>query len=269
MTKHAWPVLNDTHVQSLLMLAHAAGKAILAHHPGQVVVHDKADDSPVTQADVDAHRLLSKGLAGLFPDWPVVSEEGDANLWRQQSRAERFWLIDPLDGTRGFLDGSGQFAVNIALIEHAKPIFGLIHAPHQERTWWAQTGQGCFVMNEEGHSTQLDKPTKSPAPIRVAISRHHHQPETLKLIEHLGGFEATACGASLKFGRMVEGALDVYPRAGQTGYWDIAAGQCLLETLGGHVMKLDGSPLSYPPSETMLNPHFYAYMHDEHAPQHL
>lgn len=267
MSERTPPLLNATQVQSLLMLATAAGNAILTHHPNQLAVRAKADDSPVTQADEDAHRILNQGLQGLFPDWPVVSEEGDAQQWLRQSQAEHYWLIDPLDGTRGFLDGSGQFAVNVALIHQAKPVFGLIHAPHLARTWWAQQGQGCFVLDDEGQSTQLHKPTSPQTPIRVAISRHHHKPETLKLIAHLGDFEAAPCGASLKFGRMVEGELDVYPRAGETGYWDIAAGQCLVETLGGHVLGLDGQPLSYPPSDTMLNPHFYAHMHDEHAPQ--
>jgi len=250
-------------LEGVIKLAHAAGDAILPFWRAGVEVTAKADDSPVTAADLAAHHILLDGLTALDPSIPVLSEE-DANI-AQSVRAgwTRWWLVDPLDGTKEFISGSEEFTVNIALIEQGCVVFGVVSMPTSGRCYYGGAGLGAW--RADGDAVMPISVRNSPPAgeaLTVVASRRHSSPEQERLLaglsEHLGELKLVSVGSSLKFCLLAEGAADCYPRLAPTSQWDTAAAQGVLEGAGGVVLQLDGEPFSYPARASLLNESFLA-----------
>ena len=244
--------------EGIIAIAREAAGAILAVYDGAFAVEHKADASPLTAADLAAHRCIVEGLERLSPEIPILSEESAEDvpaMVRRQWR--RLWLVDPLDGTREFVKRNGEFTVNIALIDDGVPVLAVVQAPVTGALWHAQHGRGAF--RREGNS-DIALQTRRPAraPLRVAASRSHRDPRSELVMQRIGDCEPAALGSSLKFCALAEGGMDVYPRFGATSEWDTAAGQCVLEAAGGVVIDPRGGALRYNQRDTILNGDFLA-----------
>lgn len=261
--------LTSKQIDQVIEIAQEAGSAIMRVYAdmqtqeagkgtGQALASHKGDGSPLTKADLLAHQIIARRLAALTPDIPVVSEEDEASQ-RHRLPTGRFWLIDPLDGTKEFLAHNDEFTVNIALVQDGTAVFGVVLAPALGQTYWGSAGNGAFrAMNQHIASLQVSPPQeRCPAPLRVVASKSHMNAETVAFIHRLGPHELIQAGSSLKFCRVAEGKADVYPRLGPTCEWDTAAAQAVVEAAGGCVLDLDGAPLRYGKPE-LLNPHFVA-----------
>lgn len=249
--------LNPELREACVALARAAGVAILDIYRQDFDVEAKADDSPLTAADMASHHLIVDGLRALAPGIPVLSEEDAGIPWDERRRWPRHWLVDPLDGTREFVKKNGEFTVNIALIAGGVPVLGVVYAPVFDYLMHAERGVGAFLRDGEG-DIALSTRRPATAPLRVAASRSHLDARTAALLERMGEIERLGLGSSLKFCRIAESRADVYPRFGPTSEWDTAAAQCVLEAAGGAVLGLDGAPLRYNTKDSLLNPDFLA-----------
>ena len=247
----------EERLQAVLVLARQAGAAIMQLYTGDdkrwEVTH-KADNSLLTQADLAAHLVLVAGLQQLTPDIPVVSEEDVASQQVRHSSA-RFWLIDPLDGTKEFVARNGEFTVNIALIEQGRPVLGVVFAPALDAAYMGGSGMGAF-RELQGVRTPIHVASAGNV-VRVVASKSHLNTETEQFIARLGVHELVQAGSSLKFCRVAEGSADIYPRLAPTCEWDTAAAQAVLEAAGGVVTDLQGAPLVYGKAD-VLNPSFIA-----------
>ncbi|MDE2257067.1 MAG: 3'(2'),5'-bisphosphate nucleotidase CysQ [Xanthomonadaceae bacterium] len=238
-------------------LARAAGDAIMRIYVGEFAVERKHDDSPLTAADLAAHRAILAGLQALAPDIPVLSEESaEQAQWNERRRWQRYFLVDPLDGTREFVKRNGEFTVNIALIEDHAPVLGVVHAPALDETCWAWSGGGAHFATKS-QSGQL-RTRAAATPLVVAGSRSHADPRMTAALQRLGAHAMVALGSSLKFCRVARGEADLYIRYGPTSEWDTAAGQCVLEQAGGAVRRMDDGALMYNTKQSLLNPDFFA-----------
>ena len=238
-------------------LAVEAGDAIMRIYAQDFSVETKTDNSPVTAADLAAHHLISTGLAQLTPQIPVLSEEAADIPFSVRRNWTRWWLVDPLDGTREFIKKNGEFTVNIALIDRGEPVLGVVYAPALDYLVHAEHGAGAWLRSG-GEDVPLGSTRPAAAPLRVAASRSHLDDRTRRVLERIGEHERFGLGSSLKFCRIAEGQADVYPRFGPTSEWDTAAGQCVLEAAGGCVLGLDGHAFRYNRGESLLNPDFIA-----------
>ena len=244
--------------ETVIALSRQAGAAIMDVYAGGFEVSHKDDASPLTAADLVANRVIVEGLERLTPDLPVLSEESASVAWETRRHWPGYWLVDPLDGTREFVKRNGEFSVNIALIHQGAPIFGVVQAPVGGQVWHAVRGEHAY--RRDGHrDTQLHSRTPATAPLRVAASRSHRDARTQGVLDRMGAIEEVALGSSLKFCRIAEGGLDVYPRFGPTSEWDTAAGQCVLHAAGGALLAADtGTPFRYTRRESLLNGDFIA-----------
>ena len=240
-------------------IAREAGAAILAIYRDGFVVEHKADASPLTAADLAAQRVIAAGLARITPDMPVLSEEARAAPWEQRRQWARYWLVDPLDGTREFVKRNGEFTVNIALIEGHRPVLGVVLAPVTGELYAAAEGQGAWLQQHAGGAWQPIGARALAAPAVVAGSRSHGS-DTHAFLESLLGrpYQPLPMGSSLKFCLIARAVADLYLRLGPTSEWDTAAAQCVLEQAGGAVLDLSGEPLRYNAKESLLNPEFLA-----------
>ena len=243
--------------EAVLKLARDAGAAIMQVYVQDFAVEHKDDRSPLTAADMAAHHLIVAGLEALTPDLPVLSEESKDVPWEIRRQWTTYWLVDPLDGTREFVKKNGEFTVNIALIENGVSIFGVVYAPALDQLHYGERGHGAFICDGGAHLPIASRRPAS-APLHVAASRSHMDTRSAAAIERMGDVQLLGMGSSLKFCRMAEAKLDVYPRFAPTSEWDTAAGQCVLEAAGGAVITLDGAGLVYNSKESLLNPDFLA-----------
>ena len=211
----------------------------------------KSDDSPVTAADIAAHTIILKGLQALTPEIPVLSEE-DPQTWETRQHWQRYWLVDPLDGTKEFLKRNGEFTVNIALIENGKAVMGVVFAPVLNVMYSAAEGKAW--KEENGVRSQIH--VRDARPPLVVISRSHGDDELKEYLHQLGEHQTTSIGSSLKFCLVAEGQAQLYPRFGPTNIWDTAAGHAVAAAAGAHVHDWQGKPLDYTPRESFLNPGF-------------
>lgn len=229
-------------------LALAAGRAILDIYGTDFAVERKADASPVTQADAAAERIILEGLAREHPGIPVVAEEAVA-AGHSPRTGRRFFLVDPLDGTREFVSRNGEFTVNIALIEDGAPVAGVVYAPSLGVLYAGEVGAGAERCTVEDDRMGTPRPIAArPAPQTglVALgSRSHGTPETEAFLRRFPVADFAAAGSSLKFCLLAEGRADLYPRLGPTMEWDTAAGDAVLRAAGGMVVGMDGVPLTY------------------------
>ena len=249
--------------EAVIALAVEAAHAILEVYDADFDVESKKDHSPLTEADLASHRIIVDGLARLTPEIPVLSEEAEHKVAPEVRRAwSRLWIVDPLDGTREFVKRNGEFSVNIALVEDGVATWGVIQAPVTGVIWHGGAEAGAFRRERadgEDHALRIQSPAGHP--LRVAASRSHRDGRSEAFIDGMrahGGVEQLNLGSSLKFCRIAEGGLDLYPRFGPTCEWDTAAGQAILEGAGGQVVDPRGRPLRYNLRDTLLNGDFIA-----------
>ncbi len=246
--------------RALIPIVRAAGEIELHYFRAGAEVIDKYDGSPVTLADQEAEKLIAAKLRDLCPDIPMVGEESVAAGCIPDITGGEFWLVDPLDGTRDFITGGGDFTVNIALLRDFIPVMGIIYAPVADELY--------FGAEESSFMCLRDKPEKKisvrPAPsagLTVVASKRHGDPERLNdFLRHKKVAQVINRSSSLKFCVIAAGQADLYPRLGPTSEWDTAAGEAILRAAGGLVTTLDGQPLPYGKlSRKFLNPEFLAF----------
>lgn len=240
-------------LKQICELAVDAGSAIMAIYTAQtpLKVEHKSDDSPVTAADIAAHQLITAALTRITPDIPQISEEAPPS-WHERQGWQRYWLIDPLDGTKEFINRNGDFTVNIALIENGVPVMGVVYAPAKGLLYYAD---GHQAWKEEGGNPQ-EIHVKDMIPPVIVISRSHQDDELRDYLVQMGNHETVAIGSSLKFCLVAEGKAQLYPRFGPTNIWDTAAGHAVAIAAGAKVLDWNGKPLDYTPRESFLNPGF-------------
>jgi len=242
-------------IDPVVALATEAGQAILEVYATDFDVQEKSDESPLTQADLASHHCIVAGLEQLTPGIPVISEEEGLPSFEERGQWQRYWLIDPLDGTKEFVNRNGEFTVNIALIDSHRPVFGVVYVPVQDKTYIGCEGHGA-ELREGGNVAPIQVAVTSNAPVRIVGSRSHRGSSLDAFLERLGETDIVPMGSSLKFCVIAEGRADIYPRLGPTSEWDTAAAQAVVEQAGGKVLELDGKPLSYNAKEDILNPWF-------------
>lgn len=243
-------------LDSVVAIAREAGRAILDVYESDFDVGHKQDGSPVTLADRAAHRLIVTRLGALTPGLPVLSEETTVADYSDRARWKRFWLVDPLDGTREFVKRNGEFTVNIALIEDGRAILGVVYAPVSGVAYSGCIGVGAW--REEGGGPRCEIHVR-PCPARpVVVASRSHAGEALQAyLDQLGAHDTMRMGSSLKLCLVAEGRADLYPRLGPTSEWDTAAAQVVVEAAGGRVTDVHGVPLLYNKPD-ILNPWFLA-----------
>jgi 3'(2'), 5'-bisphosphate nucleotidase len=250
-------------IEPVVALATEAGQAILEVYATDFDVQEKSDDSPLTQADLASHHCIVAGLSQLTPGIPIISEEEGLPSFEERGQWQRYWLIDPLDGTKEFVNRNGEFTVNIALIDSHRPVFGVVYVPVQDKTYLGCEGRGA-ELREGGKVTAIGVADASSTPVRIVGSRSHRGSSLDAFLERLGEADIVPMGSSLKFCVIAEGLADIYPRLGPTSEWDTAAAQAVVEQAGGKVLELDGKPLSYNAKEDILNPWFVVIGPSDH-----
>lgn len=274
MTDHS---ISPELIEKLVDLSRRAGDAIMAiyNNKDSHEIEHKSDESPLTAADLAAHRLISTELPALLP-LPIISEEGELPEFADRHLWENYWLVDPLDGTKEFIAGNGEFTVNIALIQRNRTLLGVVHVPATDTTYLGvldardTNSLGAFKYVQGAnrktiHVRPLIERLALQQPLTVLLSHRHGTQATVDLMETVasnwpGLIETTNAGSSLKFCAIAEGRADFYPRLAPTSEWDTAAAQAVLEAAGGQVVRAapDLPPLMYNTSEDLLNPYFYA-----------
>ena len=249
-------------VRDLADLSEEAGEAILeVYNSNDAGVTYKEDKSPLTEADLASNRVILAGLKALAPEVPVLSEESKEVPFSERKDWGRFFLIDPLDGTKEFIKRNNEFTVNIALIEEGRPIMGVVHAPVLGVTYYATNGAAFKKTFKKGGGPKPIKPKPIKAApytggtLRVVASRSHRGGALEKFLSNIKDAECVSMGSSLKLCLVAEGAAHIYPRLGPTMEWDTAAAHCVVEAAGGTVSDLQRRPLAYN-KEDLLNPHF-------------
>jgi 3'(2'), 5'-bisphosphate nucleotidase len=246
-------------IQNIIDIAKSAGEAILKIYGTDFSVYEKSDLSPLTEADLAAHNVISNGLMELTPEIPILSEESAKIPFSLRKSWERYWLIDPLDGTKEFVKRNGEFTVNIALIDNHKPILGVIYVPVSKVTYYGSQDTGAFKLLPDGAPEAISVNTKHGDPVRVAGSRSHAGESLKRYLENLGAHEIVSMGSSLKSCLVAEGLADIYPRLGPTSEWDTGAAQAVVEAAGGRITDTRMQPLRYNSKESVLNPDFFVF----------
>lgn len=246
-------------LDDLLQLARDAGDAILKIYNTDFDVERKQDNSPLTEADLASHHTIVDALQRLTPDIPVLSEESASIPFETRRGWQRYWLIDPLDGTREFVKRNGEFTVNIAYIEAHRPALGVVYAPVLDRIYYGVGGDGAWKQEGDAPAEEIRVAGALRRPTRVAGSRSHAGDSLKRFLEKLGEHELVSMGSSLKLCLVAEGEADIYPRLGPTSEWDTAAAQAVVEAAGGRVTTLDLQPLRYNTKDSLLNPYFLVF----------
>jgi len=272
--------IENISLTALLKVAHEAGEAILDVYESDFTVEHKEDKSPLTLADRRAHEIIDSALTELYPDIPILSEEGREIPFEERRAWPCLWLVDPLDGTKEFVKRNGEFTVNIALIEKGEPVAGIIYIPVTKLFYFAKRGEGAFsrpytreldTMEEDetlcAGSERLPHTAALNRPFTVVGSRSHMSKKTEEHINNLRKnhteFNIISAGSSIKICMVADGRADVYPRFGPTMEWDTAAGQAIVEGAGGCLVDADsGKPFRYN-RENLLNNSFIVKLKEE------
>lgn len=243
-------------IKELINISNEAGDAILTFYHDKIVIEHKDDDSPLTKADLAAHHVIVDALKRLTPDTPVISEESGIPEYKVRKEWSRYWLVDPLDGTKEFIKKNGEFTVNIALIEENKPVIGIVHVPAKKITYIGQKSVGSFKVDQDGNRSPIFSSIPNHGQqVAIVSSRSHGSSDTEKRIEEMGFKvkKSIPAGSSLKFCMVAQGLADVYPRFGPTMEWDTAAGDAVFRYSGKKGERF--SPLTYN-KESMKNEEF-------------
>ena len=253
------PINLEALTPELIATAKAAGDAIMQVYESEDFgVETKADNSPLTKADLASNKVILERLSKLTPDIPVLSEESKHLPYAERKDWTQFWLVDPLDGTKEFIKRNGEFTVNIALVENGVPVFGVVYAPALKLTYWAAAGLGAFRGNDVANSVRIEAKDYDGGPLNLVASRSHAGAATetlVKELEQTTKVNLVSSGSSLKLCLVADGQAHLYPRFGPTMEWDTAAAQCVAEQAGASVREPGGGPLRYN-KEDLLNPHF-------------
>ncbi|NOY52987.1 MAG: 3'(2'),5'-bisphosphate nucleotidase CysQ [Deltaproteobacteria bacterium] len=243
-------------IDKVCSIAVEAGHAILEVYQKDFDVEYKDDYSPLTEADKASHQIIERELLKRYPEIPVLSEEGKGIPYPERRNWERFWLVDPLDGTKEFIKRNGEFTVNIALIEGYRPAAGVIYIPVEDRLFYGIVGEGAWSRNGDGETVPIHvRESPSENGLVVVQSRSHPSEALRHYLGKLNIRESIARGSSLKLCAVADGSADIYPRLGPTWEWDTAAGHAIVEAAGGHVVDLKKMPLRYN-KEVIKNDHF-------------
>lgn len=247
-------------VTPLLQLVAEVAEAILPIYQSQdeSLLTLKNDGSPLTQADILANELIQKFLTKLTPQIPILSEESCNVTFAERQKWSRYWLVDPIDGTKEFLAKNGDFTINIALIEDHQPILGIVALPAAHEIYYACKGQGAWKKTSNGLLQIHAAKYQAGRPVRIVASRRHGHDAAERIRPDYPNIDLIRRGSSLKFCLLAEGLADLYPRLGFTSEWDTAAAQCVLEEAGGKVIDLQGLPLQYNLRDAYQNPYFLA-----------
>ena len=232
-------------IEQVCELAWRAGEKIMHFYQRGAAVTWKKDASPLTAADTASHDFLVESLRSLLPEVPVISEESDKLEDSSLDRVGRFWLVDPLDGTKEFVKGTNEFTVNIALIEGGQPLLGVVHAPALDLTYWALRDSGSWRKASDQVPTPISTRPAHSSQLSVVASKDHAGPLVEAMLARLSKPQLQSMGSSLKFCLVAEGKADLYLRDLPTMEWDTAAAQCVVEEAGGGVFSLDGTALGY------------------------
>ena len=249
-------------IPAVIELVRQAGAATLPFWRADVTVNEKADASPVTAADMAAHHILNDGLLAIAPDIPVLSEEAADIALSERGQWNRWWLVDPLDGTKEFIAGTEEFTVNVALIEQGRVVFGVVGIPATGQCYYGGAGLGAWREDNAGKAEPISVRLAPQEAFTLVASRRHSSPAQEALLaglsERFGYLQLANVGSSLKFCQLAEGNADCYPRLAPTSQWDTGAAQGVLEGAGGEVLTLKGEALTYEARESLLNPYFLA-----------
>lgn len=261
-------------VSPLLTLIARANNVVMEVYEGRALIDSslKSDASPVTAADLAAHKLLVDELPNVLVNTPILSEEGELPSYSMRQHWERYWLIDPLDGTKEFLAKNGEFTVNIALIEHGYPVLGVVSLPVSGEIFYGSVGQGAYKLmtgqpQQQIFARTLPSGQDASSGVRVLMGRRNTNDETQSLkallCQRFPLVDYAQSGSSLKFCRIAEGKADLYPRLAPTSEWDTAAAQAIVEAAGGHVVNAAFERLRYNTKSSVINPHFYVLGKDK------
>ncbi|WP_260260123.1 3'(2'),5'-bisphosphate nucleotidase CysQ [Vibrio intestinalis] len=265
------PITKDLshHLPAVIEIARSAGQLILdIYQKKEYEEFTKSDETPVTSADLAAHKFIMEKLSELTPDIPVLSEEAADISLDKRAQWDRYWLVDPLDGTQEFIARSGDFATIIALIENHKPVMGVVYGPVSGVTYYAYQGKGAWKIPDMSESVRITthQHQGQQHPIAIAISRRQDINRITRRMSTAWNYDLVPLGsAALKACLVAEGAVDCYLRLGPTGEWDTAATQCIVEEAGGRILSTQLAPLSYNERETLENPNFIV-LGDEQLP---
>ena len=252
--------MNDLNLERLAgelgRIAARAGDAILDIYRQDFTVEHKEDESPLTQADLASHRIISAELGRLTPGIPVLSEESADIDFETRSGWNDYWLVDPLDGTKEFVNRNGEFTVNIALIRDHEPVLGVVYVPVTAITYTGIVGSGATRTDPGGRPSPISVRLPCADPLVVVGSRSHANPALVDHLAAFGNYELVSMGSSLKFCLVAEGRADFYPRLGPTSEWDTAAAHAVVLAAGGRIVTLEGEPLRYNLKASFLNPEF-------------
>lgn len=235
----------ETLLKSLVALADEAGFELMRYYGTETEVSTKADASPVTAADEAGEAVILAGLRKLTPEIPIVAEEAVAKGEIPAVGDGPFWLVDPLDGTKEFIQGRGEFTVNIGLVRNRLPVLGVVAAPAIDTAWWGAVGLGATRRKADKTGAIAVRPAAADEPLVAVASRSHRDTQTDEWLEAHGIAQTISCGSSLKFCAVAEGRAQVYPRFGPTMEWDTGAGHAVLRAAGGEVVTVAGEPFLY------------------------
>jgi len=256
---------NQEVILDILNIAIDAGKEILKIYKKNFNVDLKADNSPITEADINSNNLIKKRLIEIEKNIPILTEESLVN-WDTRKVWKKYWLIDPLDGTKEFVNRNGEFTVNISLIENNLPIFGVIYAPEKSLLYYGIKNNGSYKLITQDNINTLSEFKKininnnTTSNIKIIGSRSHSNKDFQIWVEkNFSQYELISIGSSLKLCFLAEGTADIYPRLGPTSEWDIAAGHIILEEAGGKLKSFDNTDILYNTKENIINPNFLAY----------
>ena len=258
-------MLSKENLLEILNISVDAGEVILNYYNENVDVIYKDDESPLTKADLASHKIITDSIKKITPDIPILSEEEFID-WKIRKKWKKYWLIDPLDGTKEFIKKNDEFTVNIALIENNRPILGVIYTPALNELFYSIKNFGSYKiltkkkLNTLKEAKRISINKKKSNKIKIVGSRSHSNPILDKWInKNFNEFDILQKGSSLKFCLIAEGSADIYPRFGPTSEWDIAAGHIILEEAGGKLKSIDNKEILYNEKENILNPEFFAY----------
>ena len=253
---HDKKILNEQLISSTVEIAKLAGEGITEIYNSDFDYQLKKDLSPITAADNLSHIIITKRLKILTPEIPVLSEENCDIPYKIRANWTKYWLVDPLDGTKEFIKRNGEFTVNIALIENNTPIFGVIHLPVTSETYWGSQVNGSFYSSGNNDVKEIRVSENHQNPIRLVASRSHPSEMLNSLLKKIVDYEIIEVGSSIKFCHIASGQADCYPRFGPTSEWDTAAGEAIVSSAGGHVVAASGNSMKYNVEEEYLNPNF-------------
>lgn len=246
----------DSLISPLITLTTQVGEVIMSFYKGDVSVVVKPDQTPLTVVDQTAHQLIVEGLNNLTPNTPILSEESDEISFNERSKWSEYWLIDPLDGTRDFLEHTGEFCICVAYIKNHVPVFGLVYAPLERIHYYTLDGQS---FKQQAGAKTLLKTSPASNPLKVVIGHHSfHNEQLTNHLKHQSSYSISRLGSALKFCQVAEGRYDYYPRFGPCSEWDTAAGVCILQNAGGSVADEQGQALKYNTKDDLLSPIFFA-----------